>query len=191
MLPTASSTACSPENHSLACPATLCRFENRSENVSLLRVMEILIDTFIDSFGRSGSIEPLILDIDATADPAHGDQERNFFNSFYDCHCFLLLLVFCGDRLLFSWLRPSARGAAYNAGTVTELQPLTICHEIRPTSYPLHRSPCSAQQSNLPKSLSTRDETTFLNPAETADYEILGKDLRHTGRGWSVQNGPR
>ena len=104
-----------PEDHALACPATLCRFENRSGRVSLLRVMDVLIDAFVESFGRSDPTEPLVLDIDATADPAHGDQERNFFNGFYDCHCFLPLFIFCGDRLLFSWLRPSSRSAAHNA----------------------------------------------------------------------------
>ncbi|NNK62278.1 MAG: IS1380 family transposase [Gemmatimonadetes bacterium] len=104
-----------PEDHALACPATLCRFENRSGSVGLLRVMDVLIDTFIESFSRTTPSEPLILDIDATADPAHGNQERNFFNGFYDGHCFLPLFIFCGDRLLFSWLRPSSRSAAYNA----------------------------------------------------------------------------
>jgi hypothetical protein len=103
------------EEDALASPATLSRFENQRDRARLLDVMDVLIVTFIESFGPSGPTEPLVLDIDATADPAHGDQERNFFHGFYDCHCFLPLFIFCGDRLLFSWLRPSSRGAAYNA----------------------------------------------------------------------------
>lgn len=103
------------EEDPLASPATLCRFENQRQSGRLLDIMSILIDVFIESFGRKHPTEPLVLDIDATADPAHGDQERNFFNGFYDCHCFLPLFVFCGDHLLFSWLRPSSRGAAYKA----------------------------------------------------------------------------
>ena len=103
-----------PEEDVLASPATLCRFENRCENARLLDLMGVLIDTFIASYGRRRPSEPLILDIDATADPTHGDQERNFFNGFYDCHCFLPMFIFCGHQLLFSWLRPSSRGAAYN-----------------------------------------------------------------------------
>jgi len=104
-----------PEEDGLASPATLCRFENRRDDGRLLDVMRVLIDTFIRSFGRRCPTEPLVLDIDATADRAYGGQERNFFNGFYDCHCFLPFFIFCGDQLLFSWLRPSSRGGAYNS----------------------------------------------------------------------------
>ena len=110
-----------PEQESLASPATLCRFENRRQDARLLDMMGVLVDTFIESFGRKRPPEPLILDIDATADQAHGDQERNFFNGFYDCHCFLPLFIFCGDHLLFSWLRPSSRSAAHNSRAALSL----------------------------------------------------------------------
>ena len=109
------------EEDALASPATLCRFENQRERARLLDVMDILIDTFIESFGRRRPTEPLVLDIDAVADPAHGDQERNFFNGFYDCHCFLPLFIFCGDHLLFSWLRPSFRHASHNSRAALSL----------------------------------------------------------------------
>ena len=108
-------TGRSPGGAPLASPATLCRFENGRQEARLLDVMRVLIDTFIESFGRRRPSGPLILDIDATADPAYGDQEGTFFNGFYDCHCFLPLFIFCGDHLLFSWLRPSSRGAGHNS----------------------------------------------------------------------------
>lgn len=104
-----------PDEESLASPSTLCRFENRRQQARLLDVMRVLVDAFIESFGRKRPSGPLILDIDATADPAHGDQEGNFFNGFYDCHCFLPLFVFCGEHLLLSWLRPSSRGTGHNS----------------------------------------------------------------------------
>ena len=64
------------DEDALASPATLCRFENQRQSGRLLDVMSTLIDVFIESFGRKRPIEPLVLDIDATADPAHGEQER-------------------------------------------------------------------------------------------------------------------
>jgi len=110
-----------PEDDALASPAPLCRFENRRSDARLVEAMHVLIDVFIESFGRRKPREPLILDIDATADAAHGEQERNFFNGFYDCHCFLPLFVFCGEHLLFSWLRPSSRHASHNSRAVLSL----------------------------------------------------------------------
>jgi hypothetical protein len=35
-----------------------------------------------------------VIDADATDDPAHGQQQLEFFHGFYDCHCFLPLLVY-------------------------------------------------------------------------------------------------
>ncbi len=32
-------------------------------------------------------------DVDATDDPCHGQQEFEFFNRHYDCHCYLPLLL--------------------------------------------------------------------------------------------------
>ncbi len=38
----------------------------------------------------------IILDLDATDDPLHGNQEGRFFHGHYDCHCYLPLYIFCG-----------------------------------------------------------------------------------------------
>ena len=43
---------------------------------------------------------------------AHGEQEGRFFHRYYDHYCFLPLYVFCGDRPLASYLRPSRIDAA-------------------------------------------------------------------------------
>jgi Transposase DDE domain group 1 len=37
-----------------------------------------------------------VLDLDATDDPVHGEQEGRFFHGYYDCYCYLPLYVFCG-----------------------------------------------------------------------------------------------
>jgi Transposase DDE domain group 1 len=57
----------------------------------------------------------LIIDIDATHDPIHGEQEGRHFNGFYDCYCYLPLYIFCGRHLLAAKLRSADRDAADGA----------------------------------------------------------------------------
>jgi hypothetical protein len=54
----------------------------------------------------------LILDIDATHVPLHGEQEKAHFHRYYDNYCYLPLYVFCGQDLLACVLRPSSRDPA-------------------------------------------------------------------------------
>lgn len=103
----------------LASPATLSRMENRIYAETFFLLHEILADTFLDSFKVPP--EEIILDFDATDDPTHGNQDKNYFNGFYDGYCFLPLYVFCGDQLLVSYLRSSEFGAAKHARPVTKL----------------------------------------------------------------------
>ena len=49
----------------------------------------------------------IILDLDATDDPLHGEQEGRFFHGYYGCYCYLPLYVFCGRHLLAAKLRPA------------------------------------------------------------------------------------
>src|ERR1700726_275530 len=57
----------------------------------------------------------IILDLDATDDPVHGEQEGRFFHGYYDCYCYLPLYIFCGRHLLAARLQPASVGAASNA----------------------------------------------------------------------------
>jgi len=61
----------------------------------------------------------IVLDLDATDDPLHGDQEGRFFHGYYDCYCYLPLYVFCGRHLLAAKLRRANIDAA--AGAVQEV----------------------------------------------------------------------
>lgn len=106
-------------DHPLASPATLSRLENRIDRETIIRLHEILADTFLDSF--KSPPKEIILDLDATDDPTHGNQDKSYFNGFYNGYCFLPLYVFCGDQLLVAYLRPSSRGAAHHARPVTKL----------------------------------------------------------------------
>src|SRR5882757_10780664 len=66
----------------------------------------------------------IILDLDATDDPLHGEQEGRFFHGYYGCYCYLPLYVFCGRHLLAAKLRPAnidgAAGALEEAARIVE-----------------------------------------------------------------------
>jgi len=49
----------------------------------------------------------ITLDVDATDDPLHGNQEGIFFHGYYKSYCFVPLYIFCEDHLLCARLRPS------------------------------------------------------------------------------------
>jgi hypothetical protein len=107
------------DHYPLASPSTHSRFENRVDSKTIFKLHEVLVDTFLDSFDEPP--EEIILDYDATDDTVHGNQDRRYFNGFYDSYCFLPLYVFCGDQLLVSYLRPSSVGAAHHARPITKL----------------------------------------------------------------------
>ena len=72
---------------------------------------------FIDEFVRSlakGTTE-VVLDIDATHDPVHGEQEGRFFNGFYQQYCYLPLYIFAGHWPVLAWLRSSEHQASHGA----------------------------------------------------------------------------
>ncbi len=94
-------------DESLASPSTLCRLENRANRNTAVALHKVLIDNFIASYKQAP--RRLILDVDATDDRVHGDQEGRFFHGYYDHYCFLPLYVFCGDQLWVSYLRSSDR----------------------------------------------------------------------------------
>ena len=103
----------------LASSPTLCRLENRITRQALVRMSAVLVEQFIASFDAPP--QELILDFDATDDAVHGQQEGRFFHGYYDQYCFLPLYVFCGDRLLVSYLRPSNIDASLHTGAILKL----------------------------------------------------------------------
>jgi hypothetical protein len=103
----------------LASSPTLCRLENRVDRKALVRMSVVLLEQFSASFDRPP--EELLLDFDATDDPLHGQQERRFFHGYYDEYCFLPLYVFCQDRLLVAYLRPSNIAASLHSRALLKL----------------------------------------------------------------------
>ncbi len=103
----------------LASPPTLCRLENRITRRDLVRLAAVLVEQFVASFDAPPA--ELTLDIDATDDPIHGQQEQHFFHGYYDAYCFLPLYVTCGSRLLVAYLRPANIGADHHARAIIKL----------------------------------------------------------------------
>ncbi len=106
-------------DRALASPSTLSRFENAAGREWAWSIHEALVETFIASFDAAPG--ELILDFDATDDAVHGKQEGRFFHGYYDHYCFLPLYVFCGERLLVSYLRPSKIDGANHAWSILSL----------------------------------------------------------------------
>jgi hypothetical protein len=82
-----------------------------------IAIKQLFVDLFLEAFERTP--DTIVLDLDATDDPVHGDQEGRFFHGYYDCYCYLPLYVFCGRHLLAAKLRRANVDAA--AGAVQEV----------------------------------------------------------------------
>ena len=78
-----------------------------------MAIKRLFVDLFLEAHGRPA--KQIILDLDATDDPVHGNQEGRFFHGYYDCYCYLPLYVFCGRDLLAAKLRRASVDAATGA----------------------------------------------------------------------------
>ncbi len=98
----------------LASQPSISRLENAVTFKDLMRAGRVLAEAVIHQLPRETT--QIVLDIDATEDPCHGQQEFEFFNGFYDAHCYLPLLVYVTgadgrQRLLAALLRPGTAGS--------------------------------------------------------------------------------
>ena len=93
----------------------------------------LLVDLFLEAHKRPP--KQIVLDLDATDDPLHGQQEGRFFHGYYDCYCYLPLYVFCGRHLLAAKLRRANIDAA--AGAVEEVARI-VAPDPRPLAARAH-----------------------------------------------------
>ena len=98
----------------LASQPTISRFENMVGARDQLRMAEAMARRVISGLGDKTS--RIIIDVDPTVDPAHGQQEFEYFNGHYGCHCFLPVMIhITGDdgvqRIIASVLRAGNSGA--------------------------------------------------------------------------------
>ena len=78
----------------------------------------LLVDLYIQAQTRQP--KRIVVDLDATDDPVHGEQEGRFFHGYYGCYCYLPLYIFIDEHLVCARLRPSNIDAA--AGSLEEVQ---------------------------------------------------------------------
>jgi Transposase DDE domain group 1 len=93
----------------LASAPTFSRLEHSMDRKDLYRLTQALAAHFVAS-----SPEPpaaIVLDLDHTDDPTHGQQELAFYNHYYQSYCYLPLLIFAGlsGALVSACLRPGTR----------------------------------------------------------------------------------
>ena len=120
----------------LAGKSTLNRLELRSDdpaqdgNYQKIALDAASVDRFfVEVFLQAHPQPPrsIILDLDATDDPLHGQQEGRFFHGYYRQYCYLPLYIFCGDFLLCARLREANQDQS--AGAVEEIK--RIVEQIR------------------------------------------------------------
>jgi Transposase DDE domain group 1 len=95
---------------SLASGPTLSRLETSATPAHAAALHGVLMQQFIAAHPKPP--KELVLDVDATHVPLHGDQERGHFHAYYDNYCYLPLYVFAGQHMLACVLHPSDRDPA-------------------------------------------------------------------------------
>jgi hypothetical protein len=89
----------------LASQPTISRFENRISRTELYRLALVLLHQFIASYATPPKV--IVLDVDDTEDPVHGQQEQARYDGYYGGYCFLPLHVYEGlsGRLITTLLK--------------------------------------------------------------------------------------
>ena len=95
--------------HALASAPTFSRLEHQIDRKDLYRLTQALVDHFIASYPEPPPA--IVLDVDHSDDPTHGQQEFTFYNHHYQNHCYLPLFIFEGtsQALVTAYLRPGVR----------------------------------------------------------------------------------
>jgi hypothetical protein len=86
----------------------------------------LLVDLFLQAHAGAPPAS-IVLDLDSTDDPVHGEQLGRFFHGYYDEYCYLPLYVMCGPFVLAAKLRPSNIDGA--AGALKVIQ--RIVEQVR------------------------------------------------------------
>ena len=92
---------CPVSEGALASQPTLSRFENSVTKRELMLAGLILAERVIAQL--PANTKRVVLDIDATDDPCHGQQEFEGFNAYYDSHCYMPLLMHITDERGHQW----------------------------------------------------------------------------------------
>jgi len=84
-----------PLGEPLGSQPTLSRWENSPSPRELLKLQDALLDWFVRICGKQVRKRgEILLDVDSTDDPTHGQQQLSFFNGGYNQHMYHPLLIF-------------------------------------------------------------------------------------------------
>ena len=107
------------DGDALASQSTLSRFENTVGPKDLYRFGEALADLVIRRHRKRlrGKARRIMIDLDPTDDPTHGQQQLSFFNGYYDSWCYLPVLGFISfndevEQYLFAAVLRSGKATA-------------------------------------------------------------------------------
>ena len=105
----------------LASQPTFSRLENAISARTCYRIAQAMGEVYLRERERRGRPKRIVLDLDGTDDPTHGEQEGTAFHGFYGQYQYFPLLVFDGetDQLITAVLRPGTVHASH--GTVAIL----------------------------------------------------------------------
>jgi hypothetical protein len=110
----------------LAGKSTLHRMElgagvkDRYQKITFCKegIDERLVTFFIEAHLNAPTA--IVLDVDTTDLPLHGQQEGRFFHAYYAHYCYLPLYIFCGAHVLCARLRESPHDAS--CGSLVEIR---------------------------------------------------------------------
>jgi len=101
----------------LASQPTFSRFENAASARDCYRLAEALGDVYLQEREREGRPARIVLDLDSTDDPTHGEQEGSAYPGYHRQHMYHPLLVFDGDtgHVITAILGPGTAHAGHGA----------------------------------------------------------------------------
>ncbi|MBK1661403.1 IS1380 family transposase [Paracraurococcus ruber] len=103
-----------PEAAALCSQPTISRLENLPDTRGLVRMARAMVALFCASFRQVP--KRIVLGIDDTFDPVHGEQQMRLFNAYHDGYGFQPLLMFDDEgRPVTAMLRPARRPSGVEA----------------------------------------------------------------------------
>ena len=117
----------------LASQPTLSRLENAVSATTCYRLALALVATYLQERERLSGGPPtrVLLDLDGTDDPTHGDQEGTAYHGYYRQHMYHPLLIFDGEtnQLITAVLRPGKVHGSH--GVLAILRRLVSCLRLQ------------------------------------------------------------
>jgi hypothetical protein len=117
-----------PESEdALASQPTLSRLENAVDRHACVRLAHALLAVYLQARDAEEPPRHILLDLDSTDDPTHGEQEGTAYHGYYNQHMYHPLLIFDGqtDHLITALLRP---GNAHASRGVVSVLRVLVAH---------------------------------------------------------------